>query len=85
MVLDRPTLRHCWDCYFCICHQLVSSGTLARSLDLRSPLFLTMCSCALWCCEMQLHNWVVIKVVFGCIMNYGMGYEWIKMEFAPPS
>jgi hypothetical protein len=33
---------------------------------------------------MLLHNWVVIKVVFGCMMKHGMGYERIKMEFAPP-
>jgi hypothetical protein len=84
MVLDRPTLRHCWDYYFCMCHQLVSSGTPARSLDLRSPLFPTKCSCALWDCQMLLHNWVVIKVVFGCMMKYEMGCEQIKMEFAPP-
>jgi hypothetical protein len=63
MVLDRPTPRHCWDCYFCMCHQLALSGTPARSLDLRSPLFLTMCSCALWDCQTLLRNWVVIKVV----------------------
>jgi hypothetical protein len=47
MVLNRSTLKHCYDCYFCICHQLISSGTLARSLDLRSSMFLTMYSCAL--------------------------------------
>jgi hypothetical protein len=84
MVLDRPTPRHCWDCYFCMCHQLVSSGTLARSLALRSPLFLTMCSCALWDCHTLLHNWVVIKVDFGCMMKYVMGCEQIRMEFTPP-
>jgi hypothetical protein len=40
--------------------------------------------CALWDCQMLLRNWVVIKVVFGCMMKHGMGCEWIKMEFAPP-
>jgi hypothetical protein len=84
MVLDRPTSRHCWDCYFCMCHQLVSSGTPARSLYLRLPLFLTMCSCALWNYQTLLHNWVVIKVAFGCMTMHGMGCEQIKMEFAPP-
>jgi hypothetical protein len=63
-----------------MCHQLVSSGTPARSLDLRSPLFLTMCSCVLWDCQTLLHNWIVIKVVFWCMTKYGMGYERIKME-----
>jgi hypothetical protein len=84
MVLDRPTLRHCWDCYFCMCYQLLSSGTPAGSLDLRSPLFLTMCSCALWDCQMLLRNWVVIKVVFGCMTKHEMGCEQIKMKFTPP-
>jgi hypothetical protein len=84
MLLDRPTLRHCCDCYFCMCHQLVSSGTPARSLDLRSSLFLTMCSCALWDCQMLLYNWVVTKVVFGCMTKHGIGCERIKMEFTPP-
>jgi hypothetical protein len=84
MVLDRPTPRHCWDCYFCMCHELVSSGTTTRSLYLRSPLFLTMCSCALWDCQTLLCNWVVIKVIFGCITKYEMGCERIKMEFVPP-
>jgi hypothetical protein len=84
MVLDRPTPRHCWDCYFCMCHQLFSSGTPTRSLDLRSSLFLTMYSCALWDCQTLLRNWVVIKVIFGCMTKHGMGCERIKMEFAPP-
>jgi hypothetical protein len=65
-------------------HQLVSSGTLARSLDPRSSLFLTMCSGALWECQTLLRNWIVIEVVFGCMMKHGMGCERIKMEFAPP-
>jgi hypothetical protein len=67
-----------------MCHQLVSSGTPARSLDLRSPLFLTMRSCALWDYQTLLHNWVAIKIVFECMMKHEMGCEWIKMEFAPP-
>jgi hypothetical protein len=84
MVLDRPTLRHCWDYYFCMCHQLVSSGTPARSLDMRSSLFLTMCSYALWDYQTLIRNSVVIKVVFWCMMKHGMGCEQIKMKFAPP-
>jgi hypothetical protein len=84
MVLDRPTLRHYWYYYFCMCHHLVLSDTPARSLDLRSPLFLTICSCALWDCQTLLCNWIVIKIVFGCMTNHGLGCEQIKMEFAPP-
>jgi hypothetical protein len=83
MVLDRPTLRHCWDSYFCMCHQLVSNGTPARSLGLRSLLFLIMRSCALWDCQTLFRNWVVIKVVFECMMKHRMECEQIKMEFAP--
>jgi hypothetical protein len=30
------------------------------------------------------HNWVVIKGAFGCTMKHEMGYEKIKMGFAPP-
>jgi hypothetical protein len=41
-----------------------------------------MCSCALWDYQTLLHNWVVIKVVFGCMMKHGMGCERIKMEFS---
>jgi hypothetical protein len=67
-----------------MCDQSVSSGTPARSLDLRSPLFLTMRSCALSDYQTLLHNWVVIKVVFGWMMKYGMGCEQIKIEFDPP-
>jgi hypothetical protein len=67
-----------------MCYQLVLSGIPAESLDLRSPLFLTMHSGALWGCQLPLRNWVAIKVVFGCIMKNGMGCERIKMEFAPP-
>jgi hypothetical protein len=67
-----------------MCHQLVSNGTPGRSLDLRLPLFFTMCSCALWNYQTLLRNWVVIKVVFGCMMKYEMRCEWIKMEFASP-
>ena len=67
-----------------MCHQLVSSGIPAKSLDLRSPLFLTMCNGTLWGCQTLLRNWVAIKVVSGCIMKHGMGYVRIKMEFAPP-
>jgi hypothetical protein len=84
MVLDRPTLRHCWDYYFYMCHQLVSSGTPARCLDLRLSLFLTMRSCALWDWQTLLHSWVVIKVVFGCMTKHRMGCERMKMEFIPP-
>ena len=69
---------------FSMCHQSVSSVTPARSLDLRSPLFLTMRSCVLWDFQTLLRNWVVIKVVFGCMMKHGLGCERIKMEFAPP-
>jgi hypothetical protein len=79
-VLDRPTPRHYWGCYFCMCHQLVSSGTPTRSIDLRSPLFPTIYSCALWDCQTLLHNSVVTKVVFGCMMKHTMGCEWIKMN-----
>jgi hypothetical protein len=42
-----------------------------------------MCSCALWDCQTLLHNWVVIKVVFGCVVKHGMGCERIKIEFNP--
>jgi hypothetical protein len=31
---------------------------------------------------MLLLNWVVIKVVFGCMMNHEIGCERINMEFA---
>jgi hypothetical protein len=41
---------------FDMCHQLASSGTSARFLDLISPLFLTMCSCALWDFKIVLRN-----------------------------
>ena len=69
---------------FCMCHQLVSSGIPAKSLDLRSPLFLTMCNGAFWGCQTLLRNWVVTKVAYRCVMKHGMGCEQIKMEFAPP-
>ena len=70
---------------FYMCHQLVSSDTPTRSLDLRSSLFLTVHSGALWGCQTLLHNWVAIKAVFGCIMKHGMGFVRIKMELAPPN
>jgi hypothetical protein len=57
---------------FYMCHQLISRGTPTRSLDLRSSLFLTMYSYALWDFQMLLHNWVVIKVVFGCMIKHVM-------------
>ena len=63
---------------------MVSSDIRAESLDLRSPLFLTMRNGALWGCQTPFRNWVAIKVAFGCIMKHGMGCERIKMEFAPP-
>jgi hypothetical protein len=56
----------------------------ARSLDLRLSLFFTMCSCVLWDCQTLLRNWVVIKVVIGCMTKYGIGFERIKMEFTTP-
>jgi hypothetical protein len=56
----------------------------ARSLDLRSPLFLTVYSCALWDYKTLLRNWVDIKVVCACMMKHGVGCELIKKEFAPP-
>ena len=64
---------------FYICHQLVSSDTPTRSLDLRSSLFLTVHSCALWSCQTLLRNWVATKAIFGCIMKHGMGCVRIKM------
>jgi hypothetical protein len=69
---------------FCICHQLVSSDTPTKSIDLRSPLFLTVCSYAFWDFQTLLRNLVVIKVVFGPITKHGMRFEWIKMKFVPP-
>ena len=68
-----------------MCHQLVSSDTPTRFLDLRSSLFLTVHSGALWSCQTMLRNWVAITAVFGCIMKHGMGCVRIKMEFAPPN
>jgi hypothetical protein len=76
--------RHCWGYFFYMYHQLVLSGIPTRSLDLRSILFLTRCSCALLDCQTLLGNWVVIKVVFESMTNDGMGYERIKMEFVHP-
>jgi len=70
---------------FYMCHQLVSSDTPTRSLDLRSSLFLTVRSGALWGCQTLLRNWVAIKAVFECFMKHGMGCVRIKMEFAPPN
>ena len=70
---------------FYMCHQLVSSDTPTRSLDLRSSLFLTVHSGALWGCQTLLHNWVAIKAVFGCIMKHGMGFVRIKMELVKAS
>jgi hypothetical protein len=32
-------------------------------------LTLTMCSCVLWDYQTMLYNWVVIKVVFGCMRS----------------
>ena len=69
---------------FCMYHQLVTSNIPTKSLDLRSPLFFTMRSGALWGFQTLLRNWVAIKVVFGCMMKHGLGCERIKMEFAPP-
>ena len=63
-----------------MCHQLVSSGIPAESLDLRSTLFLTMRNDALWGCQTLLCNWVTIKIVLGYIMKYGMECVRIKME-----
>jgi hypothetical protein len=60
------------------------NGIPTESFDLRSPLFLTMRSAALWGYQTPLRNWVAIKVVFGCILKHGMGCEQMKMEFAPP-
>jgi hypothetical protein len=48
MVLDRPTQKTLLGLLFCMCHQLFSSGTPTKSVNLRSPLFLTMCSYAFW-------------------------------------
>ena len=64
------------------CHQLVSIGIPAESLDLKSPLFLTMCNDALWDCQTLLCNWVTIKIVLGpgYIMKHGMECVRIKIE-----
>jgi hypothetical protein len=48
--------RHCWGYFFYMYHQLVLSGIPTRSLDLRSILFLTRCSCALLDCQTLLGN-----------------------------
>jgi hypothetical protein len=61
---------------------MVSSGTPARSLDLRLPLFLTMCSCALWGCQTLLRNWIVIKVVFGCMTKHGIDVSRSRCNFS---
>jgi hypothetical protein len=55
-----------------MCYQLISSGTPAISLDMRSPLFFTMCSYALWDCQTLFRNWVIVKVVFECMTKHGM-------------
>jgi hypothetical protein len=47
-------------------------------------LFLTMRTYAHWDYQTLLHNWIVIKVVFGCMMKHRMSCEQIKIEFAPP-
>jgi hypothetical protein len=64
-----------------MCHQLVSSGIPAKSLDLRSPLFLTIRSGALWSYQTPLNNSVAIKVVFGCIMKHGWDVSGSRWNF----